>query len=247
MILSGCGRTAVASAFVTALLLPLSSMAQEEEAEGPSYLDIRVVNATAAGSAKWVELQKELADAQEEGGAWRDVWQVVRGELDSFHIVSGLENFAALDGQGEGGGGPEGEWIAAITPTIDSRSQSIMRMHSDLNIPNPEDYEPNLMTVRYIIIRQGQGDAFHAWLREELQPAIAAGGTTGVYYGHVSQGGNIATCVIASHFANWAELDGPGAFSHMSEEEVDALFADWGSMVARHDVRTLQYRAEMSY
>ncbi|MGI9270802.1 MAG: hypothetical protein ACR2QT_03440 [Woeseiaceae bacterium] len=243
---SKCGRTAVASLFAAALLLPLSSIAQEDEAEGPSYIQVRVVHTTAAGSGDWVELQKQAAEAQDEDAPWRDVWQVVRGELDTFHIVSGLENFAALDGQGEGGG-PDPEWVAAITPTVHSRSQTIMRMHDALNIPNPDDYEPSLLTLRYFTLREGQGEAFHTWLREELQPAIAAGGTTGVYFGHVTHGGNVATCVIAGHFANWAELDGPGAFAHMSEEERDALFADWGSMVANHEVRTLRYRADLSY
>lgn len=247
MTISRCGRTAVASVFAAVLLLPLSSVAQEEEAEGPGYIEVRVVNTISAGTAKWVELQEQAAEAQEEDAPWRDVWQVVRGELDSFHIVSGLENYAALDGQGEGGGGPAPEWVAAITPTVDSRTQSIIRMHTNLTIPNPEDYEPNLMTLRYITVRQGQAETFHTWLREELQPAIAAGGTTGVYYGHVAQGGNVARCVIASHFANWAELDGPGAFAHLSEEEQNALFADWDTMVVRHEVRTLQYRAELSY
>jgi hypothetical protein len=243
MILSKCGRVAVAS--VAALLLPLSALAQEEETAGPSLLQVRVVNTTAAGSAKWIDLQKQAAADIAEGDPGRDVWQVVRGELDTFHIVSPLANYAALDGQG--GGGPPADWVEAITPTVASRSQTILRMHDGLTIPNPDDYEPSLLTLRYITIRQGQGDAFHTWLREVLQPAIAAGGTTGVYYGHVAQGGDVSTCVIASHFANWAELDGDGALSHLSEEEADAMFADWGSMVAGHEVRTMQFRADLSY
>ena len=96
MILSKYGRVAVAS--VAALLLPLSALAQEEETAGPSLLQVRVVNTTAAGSAKWIDLQKQAAADIAEGDPGRDVWQVVRGELDTFHIVSPLANYAALDG-----------------------------------------------------------------------------------------------------------------------------------------------------
>ena len=96
-------------------------------------------------------------------------------------------------------------------------------------------------------MKPGQGGAFHDWVEEELKPALEAGGAKGVYFSHVAQGGDVSTCVIAGHFANWAELDGPGGFSHMSEGERDGLFANWDDMVESYSVDILSYRAGLSY
>lgn len=254
MSISKYGRTAVAAAFAAVLAMPAALAQEEEESAGPQYLDVRVVNTRSDGTDEWIELQKQLKAAQDEDeeGPSRDVWRVVRGELDAFHIVSLRDDFASLDEQGGDGGGPplgeaQAAWGEAITGTVLSRTQTIMRMHSDLTIPNPEGYEPNLLMLRYITLRQGQGDAFHTWLNDKLRPALQSGGATGVYFGHVAHGGNVSTCVIAGHAANWAEFDGPGPFNHLTEEAQAALFADWDSMVARHEVRTLAYQADLSY
>jgi len=250
MTISKCGRLAAASVFVASLLLPISSMAQDEEPAGPKYLQVRVVHTQANGAEKWVELQAEQKAALDEEGPQRDVWEEVRGDLDTFHIVSFHDELGTFDEQGVGGpplGDAQAAWVDAIRPTIASRTQTIMRMHNDLSIPTPEGHEPNLVVLRYFTLRQGQGDAFHAWVADKLKPALEAGGDTGVYLAHMAQGGNAATCVLAGHVENWAEFDGPGSFAHLSEEEQDELFADWGSMVARHETRTLQYRADLSY
>jgi hypothetical protein len=170
--------------------------------------------------------------------------------MDAFHIVSYHNDRAGFDEQGDGGpplGDEQAAWIEAIGQTIASRTETESRIHKDISIPLDEDAEMNMLTLRHITLKTGQGDAFHDWAREELKPALEAGGAKGVYFGHVTQGGDVNTCVIAAHFANWAELDGPGGFSHMSEGERDGLFANWDDMVEEHTVDILSFRGDLSY
>ncbi len=255
MTISKYGRIAVAASLAAVLAMPAVTVAQEEEAEdtGPNFLLVRTVNTRTAGSAEWATLQEELVAARpEDADGNRDVWEVVRGRMDTFHIVSWHDDRAGFDQPGEGGGGPplgdrQAAWLEAIGQTIASRTETESRLHKDISIPLEEDAEYKMLTLRRITLKTGQGDAFHDWAREELKPALEAGGATGVYFSHVTQGGNVNTCIIAGHFANWAELDGPGGFHHMSEGEIDGLFANWDDMVEDHTVDILSFRADLSY
>jgi len=255
MTISKYGRIAVAASFAAVLAVPAVAMAQEDEAEdtGPNFILVRTVNTRTSGTAEWATLQEQLVAAiPEDADDHRDVWEVVRGRMGTFHIVSFHNDRAGFDQQGGGEGGPplgdeQGAWVEAIGQTIAGRTETESRLHKNISIPLDEDAEMNLLTLRRITLKTGQGDAFHDWALEELKPALEAGGAKGVYFSHVTQGGDVNTCVIAAHFANWAELDGPGGFSHMSEGERDGLFANWDDMVKDHTVDILSFRDDLSY
>ena len=144
-----CGRLAVMASFVAALVMPLTSSAQEGENQGPVWLQVRSVSLNADGAASWQDLQKQLAEANRAAEApRRDVWEEVRGDLDTYHIVSFPENMAEFDEQGENLlGDAQGDWVASIVPTVSDRTQTILRQHQNLAIPVAEDYEPNLLVV----------------------------------------------------------------------------------------------------
>jgi hypothetical protein len=249
MKITTCGKIAVIASFAAVLAIP-AAMAQEEESEGPNYLLVRTVNVKTGASAEWARLQERLVtQATEAGNGHRDVWEVVRGRMDKFHIVSFHDDHSGFDQQG--GGGPQGEgqlaWEKEISETIASRAQTESRLHKDLSIPQDEGVEPNLLTLRSFTLKSGQGEAFHTWVREELRPVLENGGAKGVYFSHGAQGGDVDTCVVGSHFANWAELDADGPFDLLSDEEREALFAPWGDMVEAHSMDVLAYRADLSY
>ena len=240
-------KLAVVTVFTAALVMPIVGSAQE--AGPPKWIQARIVHLQADGSAKWVELQKQLVAAERDENARRDVWEVVRGELDTYHIVSFHQDLAGFDEQG--GGAPLGDaqaaWIAAITPTIASRTQTMLRYHLDMSIPFAEDAKRNLMVLRYHTIVPGQGNAFQRWVKEKLKPALVKGGVTGLNYSHVAYGGDTGMWVSASALENWARLDGPGPLAGLSDEENRALFASFGDMVAGTEIRLLRYREDLSY
>ncbi len=252
MTISKYGKIAVAASFAAALVLPAVAMAQEaEEDTGPNFMLIRTVHVSTGGAAEWVALQEQLVAAQTEAGnGHRWVYEQVRGSLETFHIVSAHVDRSGFDGGGNGLG-PLGDeqaaWAAAISPTISSRTMRESRIHKDLNIPRDEETDRNLLVVRQFTLKQGAADAFHEWIGDHLQPALIAGGTKGVRFSHASQGGNAAICTMTMEAANWAEFDGDGPFSHMSEGERDGMFADWDEMVDSHNMVVAQYRADLSY
>ena len=242
-----CGRLAVMASFVAALVMPLTASAQEGENQGPAWLQVRTVSLNADGAASWQDLQKQLAEANRAAEeATRDVWEEVRGDLDTYHIVSFPENMAEFDEQGENVlGDAQGDWVASIVPTVRERSQTIMRQHQNLSIPVAEDYESNLLVLSYTRVRAGKAGDYHDWLENKLKPALEAAGKTGIYFSHMAHGGSTSTCLMAVHLENWAALD-QRLFSDLSAEERTALFSDVGTMVADSDRRILQFRADLS-
>ena len=210
-------------------------------------MQVRTVNLNADGVQKWVELQTQTAETNRENEApHRAVWQEVRGSLDTFHIVSFNESLAELDPQGENGaGGPPAEWVAAITPTVRERSQTISRLHRNLAVPAAEGYEPNLLVLSSTRIRTGKVGDYHDWIENKLKPALETAGVTGVYFSHPVHGGAGSTCTMAVHVENWAGLD-QRFLPDLTGEERAAVFGGLSEIVAGTERRILRYRADMS-
>lgn len=240
-----CGRLAVTASFVVALVMPLTSSAQEGENQPPARVQIRTVSLNADGVGTWVGLQTQLAEANRAAEAdTRLVYEEVRGALDTYHIISFPENLAGFDEQGEAPGNVQEDWVASIVPTIRERTETISRQHADLTIPMAEDYERNLLVVSNTRIRGGRGGDYHDWLENKLKPALEAAGITGVYFSHMTHGG-LNICRMAVHVDNWAALD-RRFLADLTPEERAALYDGVGAMVADSDRRILQFRADMS-
>jgi len=238
---------AVTASFVVALVMPLTSSAQEGQNQPPPRLQVRTVSLNADGVQTWVGLQTQLAEANRAAEAPpRLVYEQVRGDLDTYHIVSFPENMAEFDEQGENAlGDAWGDWVASIVPTVRERSETVLRRHEDLSIPMAEGYEPNLLVVSNTRIRGGRGGDYHDWLENKLKPALEAAGITGVYFSHMSHGASTSICRMAVHVKDWAALD-RRLLADLTGEERAALFGDLGTLVADTDRRILQYSADMS-
>lgn len=241
-----CGRLAVTASFVAALVIPLTSSAQEGENQPPPRVQIRTVSLVPGGTDTWEGLQKQMAEANRAAeGDTRLVYEEVRGDLDTYHIISFPENLAQFDEQGESVlGDGMGDWVASIEPTVRERSQTISRQHGNLSIPMAEDYERNLLVVSNTRIRGGRAGDYHDWLENKLKPALESAGITGVYFSHMTHGGS-NICRMSVHAPNWAALD-RRFLPDLSPEERATLFEGVGDMVADGDRRVLQYRADLS-
>lgn len=244
------GSCAVGSLLLAALtlLVPLTASAQDDE--GPNFLSVRVVTTHAGSGDVWVAQQRKFAEVSKKNELpQRDVWQEIRGDLDTFHIVTYNGALAEYDTAPEGPamGEAQAEWVAAIGPTVKSRRNVLLRIQPDLAIPNDEDAEPGLLVLRYNKVAVNKHDQFHDWVKDQLLPALKKGGAKGINFNRVTYGGDNNVWVSSSYIPNFAALDGAGPLAHLSDDEEAALFANFADMVESSEIRILQHRADMSH
>jgi len=234
------------SLLAMAMLVPTTASAQDNER---SWLAVRTIHVKGSKYDEFVELQKQLnAAAEAAGQPGRAVWQEIRGELGTFHIVHRQDNFAENDEDFEPPMDEEAwtAWLDATWATVSSSTRMVLRHHPEYSIPPEDDAAPSMLILRYTTVAPGKGGDFHNWVGDQLVPALKAGGAKGVNFNHVAFGGNTNLWVSGSRIDSWAELDEPGPLANMSDEDREALFANFGEMVWESDVRVLRYRADLS-
>ena len=243
------GLLAIGSLMLTTmtLLAPVSAGAQDEER---GFFDIRTVRIKPSKYQEFIELQTTYRGAlQADDRPGRDVWQEVRGDVGVMHIVNRIDSLAELDDQWVPPLEEDAwaEWVEAINGTINSSARMILRRHPEYSIPPDENSAPALLLLRYTTVAPGKSDVYHDWIENQLVPALKAGGASGVSFTHVALGGDSNLWLNATRVANWTEIDGPGPLASMSEEERADLFAPYGDMITKSEVRILRYRADLSY
>ena len=132
---------------IFALGVPLFASSQDEDR---TWLQVRNVHVKPNRVGDFVELQLKLSEAQKAAGrTGRDVWQEIRGDLSTFHVVNSVDNLAELDEAIEPPMGEEewAAWLSAIREVTDSSTRTILRSHLEWSIPADEDSEPGLLVL----------------------------------------------------------------------------------------------------
>jgi hypothetical protein len=229
-----------------ASLSPIPAAAQEDPG---SLINVRIIQVKAGKVPEFVDLQrKHIAARKEAGLSGRSVWQVVRGAVSTFQIVTPVENFADFDQPNKL---PMSEvewanWVSSLTDLIQSAQLVTLRTHPDLSIPPAEGSERNLLVLRYRTVGQGQNDEYHEWIRDKLVPGLRNGGVQGFSYARIVAGENPNMWVSASRIASWSQMDGPGPFAELSDRERNRLFSDGNALVSDSRNEVLRYRADLS-
>jgi len=236
----------LAIAFVVALA-PAYVVAQDNDR---TYIQVRTVHVKGGMGPQFEALQKRLTDARKAtDGPGRDVWQEIRGDLGTFHIVSALDNLGDNDTPLAPPMDDDAwtEWVAAITNVTHSSTRMVLRTHPEYSTAPDSDGESNLLYLRYRTVDAGKMDDYHDWIANSLSPALIKGGAN-VTFSHIAIGGNNRTWINATWLENWAEMDGDGPLAaHMSEDEIAALLGPADEMVVESENRLLRYRADLSY
>ena len=232
---------------IFALGVPLLASSQDDDR---TWLQVRTVHVKPDRFDDFVALQIKLSEAQKEAGrTGRRVWQEIRGDLATFHIVNSVDNLAELDEPNEP---PMAEeewtaWLTAIYDVTDSSSRTILRSHLEWSIPADEDSEPGLLVLRYTTVAPNRMGDYHGWIQDQLLPALKEGGAQGVTINHTAFGGDVTTWVNGTRIPNWAWLQRRrGSLAYMSDEDFAALFAPVADMVTARELRILRYRADLS-
>ena len=232
--------------FMVATIAPLQAAAQDDNA----MLQVAEVKVKGSHVGEFIDLQREYAEAAREAGSRsRNVWQVVRGRTNTFHIVRTVDNYEYYDNPDDQpiGGADWGRWVTRIQATIDSRTLWNLEIYDDLVIPAPEDEERNLAFLRIRTVKPFRNDEYEEWIRDELLPGLQDGGETGVSFYRIRSGGDPNTWFSVTRHASWADLDGPGPFSGLSERQRNSIFGDAEELQTGGENLVVQYRADMSY
>jgi hypothetical protein len=232
---------------IFALGVPLLASSQDEDR---TWLQVRTVHVKPDRFDDFVDLQIQLSAAQKAAGRkGRSVWQEIRGDLATFHIVNSVDNLAELDEPFEPPMAEEewAAWLVAIYDVTDSSTRTILRSHLEWSIPADEDSEPGLLVLRSTTVVPDRMGDYHRWIQNQLVPALKKGGAKGVSFNHTAFGGDRTTWVSGARIPNWAALQRRrGSLAYMSDDDFAALMAPAGEMVIASDLRILRYRADLS-
>lgn len=249
---SSIRRGTLCLSLVAALATAPTAWLQAQESEEPDsrLVTVRVITVKSGHSAEFVDLQKKMTAAMKAAGRPnREVWQEVRGDTNTFHVVTSSANYAELDESNDPVMEPAdwANWVNRISKTIAAWKVITYRSNDAWGDAPSDDYEPNLLRLTLRTFAAGDSSNFRDWLVEKLVPTMKKMGANGSERGRLLHGGSPNTWYTGYHFSSWAELDEPGPMSKLSEEEREELWegADFTTVHVENVI--LRHRADMSY
>ena len=237
------------SAFFAAVLITLAGMLSAQAQNENGLMNVRIVTVKQDHLNDWIELQKQLTESMQKAGAPpRRIWQIVKGDHNTFHILTPLEGWADYDSSNDNGMGEAewANWINKVSDTIQFREERTVRTYG-FSIPQEEGAERKLVAVRYHTVKQGHNGDMQAWFEEKLVPALKKLDQKGRYFGRIITGGNVNTFYHARALESYADM-GNWAFSNLSQKERDEIFTDERNSWVIESTQTLmRYRADLSF
>ena len=228
-------------------LAPPSALAQDDE---PGWVNVRVIEVKPDRVAEWEQLHKQRNEAFKKAGRTvPEIWEVVRGNVDEYHIVTMVPK---LGGNDEPQPDPLGEagfqqWASRISQCVGDRQVLTLRRMPALSIPAKEGRKPNLALLRLLTTGPVQGQAYAAYLRDDLIPAVKKAKVDGVYVSRVFAGDNARTWAVFALVDNWAAFDEPSPLTKaLGEAEARKLLEKGGKLIERSETLLLHYRADLS-
>lgn len=234
---------------IAAVLLAFSGTAIAQD-DGHGLMTVRTTTVKAGKGPEYQELMGKLAAARKAAGySGVTSWQVVRGPASTFYTVTAAQKYADLGGPFDSGmsDGDWQRWVARITELVASSNLTTLRTHRDLAIAATSDSAPNLVMLRYSTLKPGNAEAHHEWLEKSLVPALKAGGSNGWNVSDVRMGDNTNTWISSTRIDSWAQLDGPGPLTHLSDRARRNLLEDYNERLESSRVEVIRFVPELSY
>ena len=230
--------------FIASLgLVALGSTGFAQE-DGPQLLDLRVVTVKPSRAAEWESLQIQFNEAREAAGQpGRDFWQVFTGNLDTYYIVTPIEQRGPAPFPTEGFNAAA--WGARINDTLVSRSNMVLVAEAEIPVRDDVDY--TLAVVRTRNVEGGRNGEYRAFVNERWIPAFAERGVSARFVTRVLNGGDPGTWYSVQLHEDWDSINGPGVFAGEADDRrVQQLFADLNELAEQTNVEVLVYRADLS-
>lgn len=242
-----CSTAAVFGAAVLACgFAPSRLYSQDAE---PGWINVRVIQVKPDQQGEWEELQKEMSAAMKKAGSERHIWQVVRGEIDTYHIVTMVDEMGNND---EPSPNPLGDvrfaaWASRVAQCVGDRRVLVLRRYPDLSIPAKEGTTPGLMLLGVRRTTLGSRGDFADLLRDQYVPALKKAKVEGYYVSRVFAGDSPDTWITASYIDKWAEFDTSHPITEaLGQEKGSELFSKTSALLSHRENILLQYREDLS-
>ncbi|MDA2927272.1 hypothetical protein MYX78_08580 [Acidobacteria bacterium AH-259-G07] len=236
-------------ASLVAVLSPVC-LAQSDTPEAAPLLNVAIVQVNYDMRGEFEALQKEyIAAWKKRGFPARNVWRVVRGHTNEYHIVSPLEKYADLDESRPVMDEPDWtRWIARVTKCIESRRVLTFEYRSDLSIPIKAGRPFRLAQLSLHEIDGGRNPDYIELREKEILPAYKKAGFDGLYVYRARYGDSRRLWAVVRLADSWADFDKPGPLQRaLGEEGFQALVGKFGQMVERSEWLVLQHLPELSH
>jgi hypothetical protein len=195
---------------VLALLTVAPARAQDDQA--PAWLDVAILQVKGGKGPEFESLLKEMMAAQREAGQpVGQVFSVVAGHPNEYHIVTPIQALARNDDpQAVMPPGAQAVWFMRITETVDSARFFYARTYPQHGLAgNANAAPPTLLFLRTVHVAAGRGGDYEAWVENQLMPAMRQTDLLGHTLSRGMFGDSPQNFYHAIPVANWAALDGP--------------------------------------
>lgn len=235
------------SVFVLAMVAgSIPAIAQEEN----GLMNVRIVTVKQDHVSEWIELQKQQSESMKKAGApGRSIYEQVKGDHNTFHILTVLDGWDDYDSSNENGMGEAewANWINKITDTIQSRREFTVQTFKSMEIPAEEGSKPNLVALWQHTVKQENRGDFYNWFEDKMVPALKKVGAKGRSFGRIIIGGNVNTYYHARRLDSYADM-GQWTFRGLSaEERADLLSDERQSWIVNSEQIMLKFREDLSF
>ena len=224
----------------------LPTLAQNET----SLMNVRLVTVKQDKVGDWIELQKQLTESMKKAGApGRSIYEQVKGDHNTFHILTPLEGWSDYDSPSDNGMGEAewANWVNDILGTIQSRKEFTVLNYDNFSIPAAEGSEPKLIGLWRHRVKQENRNDFYDWYEKKMVPALKKIGVKGRSFGRTILGDDVNTFYHARRLNSYADMQARGFSKLTAAERADLFSAERQSWIVESEQLMLRYRPDLSY
>ncbi len=237
------------AAFLALLSLVMPS-ALAQAASQPPYLSVVILQVQNDLRGEWEALQKEyIAALRKKGGPARNIWRVLGGPTNEYHILTPLEKIGDLDDfspvMEEGDGA---RWVARVTKCLASRRAMIVQFHGDLSIPAGPDRIPKMAELILHHVSPGQRSDFVDVRKNQMLPTYKKAGTKGLYVYQTLYGDSRSLWAVSRLIDSWGDLDAESPLQRvLGEQDLQALLKKFLPTIVKSERFVLAHQPDLSY
>jgi len=247
LLLRACRRGAAAILLAVGLAGPAAAQNQD----APAWLHVAVVQVKGGSQgAAFEDLVRQFTSASQAAGApAAQVFQVVLGHPNEYHIVTPVQSIAGNETLPPPM--PEARMatlVSRITDTIDSVRFFYAATFPEHGVEAPANAPPpTLLLLRKIQVYQGKGEEYESWVADQYMPAFRQVGALGHTMSHSIYGDSILNYYHAYPLAGWDDLEGPDPLMEvLGQRRYDQVFGAIDDIVREHEMVVARPRPDLA-